>query len=129
MIERAISKTPVKAVIPQIQLDERAPVPMQRQLYEGMRSIILHGRLGIGVRLPSTRRLAKALGVSRNTVLFAYEELAAEGLVNGRIGSGTRVGTSAGFSFRDPDGHALHSFGGPSHEWLLRRAPFCALRS
>jgi GntR family transcriptional regulator/MocR family aminotransferase len=118
-------KIPVKAVIPQIRFDERAPVPIQRQLYDGLRNIILHGRLGIGVRLPSTRRLAKALGISRNTVLFAYEELAAEGLVSGRIGSGTSIETHAGFSMLDPDGHVFQCFGGSSLESLPRRDPFC----
>ena len=44
-----------------------------------------------GYRLPSTRSLAERLRISRNTVLSAYEELAAEGLVQGRVGSGTRV--------------------------------------
>jgi GntR family transcriptional regulator/MocR family aminotransferase len=44
-----------------------------------------------GYRLSSTRSLALRLRVSRNTVLNAYEELAAEGLVEGRIGSATRV--------------------------------------
>jgi GntR family transcriptional regulator/MocR family aminotransferase len=53
--------------------------------------MIFRGRLEGGIPLPPTRRLATALGVSRNTVLFAYEELAADGLVNGRTGSGTHV--------------------------------------
>jgi hypothetical protein len=113
-IERAILKTPVKAVMPQIRLYDCAPLSMQRQLYEGLRHVILHGRLGAGTLLPSTRRLAKALGVSRNVVLFAYEELAAAGLVTSRTGSGTRVETKIGFPFLDPDGHSLHCLGGPS---------------
>lgn len=113
-MERAILKTPAKAVIPQIRLSKHGAIPMQRQLYQGLRQIILRGRLGDGVQLPSTRRLAEALGVSRNVVLFAYEELAAEGLVDGRTGSGTRFGKTTGFSLTDSDGHALHCFGGPS---------------
>ena len=44
-----------------------------------------------GYRLPSTRSLAEHLRVSRNTVLHAYEQLVGEGLLEGRIGSGTRV--------------------------------------
>jgi DNA-binding FadR family transcriptional regulator len=115
-------KTPVKAIIPQIRLDGRATVAMQRQLYESLRHIILHGRLGFGVCLPSTRRLAKALGVSRNAVLFAYEELAAEGLLNGRRGSGTHVEAETGFSFLDPDGQVLDCLGGaPASARDLRR--------
>ena len=47
-----------------------------------------------GAKLPSTRTLAKTMAVSRNTVVNAYEALAAEGLVTGAIGSGTRVAAS-----------------------------------
>ena len=42
-------------------------------------------------QLPSTRMLAPLLGISRNTVLAAYDELAASGLIEARRGSGTRV--------------------------------------
>jgi hypothetical protein len=42
------------------------------------------GRLPPGVRLPSSRALVRRLGISRNTVLFAYEELAADGWVSGK---------------------------------------------
>ena len=45
-----------------------------------------------GARLPPTRELARRLAVGRNTVINAYEQLTAEGYVEGRIGSGTRVG-------------------------------------
>lgn len=44
-----------------------------------------------GARLPSTRLLARMLRVSRNTILTVYEELAAEGLIEGRAGSGMVV--------------------------------------
>jgi GntR family transcriptional regulator/MocR family aminotransferase len=62
-----------------------------RQLYEGLRQSILDGRLAPGVRLPATRGLAEELGVSRNTVLNAYEQLLAEGYLEGKAGSGTYV--------------------------------------
>jgi GntR family transcriptional regulator/MocR family aminotransferase len=101
-------KTPAKAIVPYISLDPASAEPMQRQLYDALRRIILHGRLTPGVRLPASRTLARALGISRNTVLFAYEELAADGLLAGRIGAGTQVATAA-ISARvaDPDGHAV----------------------
>jgi GntR family transcriptional regulator/MocR family aminotransferase len=64
---------------------------LHQQVYEGLRRAILDGRLSSGARLPSTRRLADDLGVSRNTALAAYEQLFAEGYVVGRVGAGTFV--------------------------------------
>lgn len=64
-----------------------ASVPIHRQLYEGVRVAILSGRLAAGSRLPSTREL----GVSRNTVTYAFLQLLAEGYLEGRVGSGTYV--------------------------------------
>ena len=49
------------------------------------------GEIPAGTRLPSTRSAGESLAVSRNTVLTAYEELAADGIVTGRTGSGTRA--------------------------------------
>jgi GntR family transcriptional regulator / MocR family aminotransferase len=72
-------------------LDPAAATPLFRQLYEGLRRGILDGRLLPGVRLPGTRGLAGELGVARNTVLNAYEQLLAEGYLEGKIGSGTYV--------------------------------------
>jgi GntR family transcriptional regulator / MocR family aminotransferase len=68
---------------------------MYRQICDFLRQAITNGSFPPGYRLPSTRSLAGRLQVSRNTVLNAYEELAAEGFVEGRIGSGTRVRQSA----------------------------------
>lgn len=65
--------------------------PLQRQLYDGIRAAILGGRLAAGAQLPSTRALARELGISRNTVSNAYEQLLAEGYLEGRPGSGTYV--------------------------------------
>jgi GntR family transcriptional regulator/MocR family aminotransferase len=72
-------------------LDSTAATPLFRQLYEGLRRGILAGTLAPGVRLPATRGLAGELGVSRNTVLNAYEQLLAEGYLEGKAGSGTYV--------------------------------------
>ena len=47
-----------------------------------------------GLRLPSSRTLARLLGVSRNTVLTAYDELAADGLIAGRRGAAMIVTTT-----------------------------------
>lgn len=65
--------------------------PLHRQIDRELRQAILSGRLPPRTRLPSTRSLASELGVSRNTVLLAFDQLAAEGFLEGRVGSGTRV--------------------------------------
>lgn len=60
-------------------------------VYAGLRDAILQGRLPVNARLPSTRQLALDYGVSRGTVVSAYEQLLAEGYLNAQQGSGTRV--------------------------------------
>lgn len=72
-----------------IRLDSRQG--LARQLYEGLRERILDGRLQSGTRLPASRDLAALLGISRNTVTRAFDQLYAEGYVEGRIGDGTYV--------------------------------------
>lgn len=74
-----------------ISLDPRAEAPLHRQLYFGLREAILESRLPPGARLPSTRSLAGDLAVSRNTVLAAFEQLLAEGYIQGRVGAGSFV--------------------------------------
>ena len=69
-------------------------VPLYRQLYSEFRSAILTGRLKAGNNLPPTRELANELGISRTTVMIAYDQLLSEGYIEGRVGSGTCV-TSA----------------------------------
>ena len=66
-------------------------VPRHRRLYESIRKAILSHHLPVGAKLPSTRDLAKDLGLSRNTVLTAFEQLLAEGYVKAQTGSGTFV--------------------------------------
>jgi GntR family transcriptional regulator/MocR family aminotransferase len=68
--------------------------PLYRQIYRALRRAILEGDLVAGARLPSTRGLARELGVSRNVVLLAFEQLAAEGFVTMRVGAGTYVATA-----------------------------------
>jgi len=64
---------------------------LYRQVYNQLRQAILEKELPAGARLLSTRALARTLGVSRNTILNAYEALVAETLLAARKGSGTRV--------------------------------------
>jgi len=64
---------------------------LQQWLYAELRGAILSGRLAADTRLPATRELARQQGVSRGTVLAAYEQLTAEGYLVGMTGRGTRV--------------------------------------
>lgn len=86
-----MAKTSSFVTLGGITLDPVSRLPLYRQLYNALRSAILAGRLAAGARLPSTRALATELGVSRNTVVNAFEQLAAEGYLEGKVGSGTRV--------------------------------------
>ena len=72
-----------------IALDRRQG--LTRQLYEALRQRVLDGRLVSGMRLPASRDLAAALSISRNSVVRAYDQLYAEGFIEGRIGDGTYV--------------------------------------
>src|SRR5690349_22839051 len=74
-----------------IPLDPKSNDSLSRQIYRALRDGILAGRLPAGLRLPSTRALATDLGVSRNTVVTAFDQLLAEGYVESRVGRGTRV--------------------------------------
>ena len=74
-----------------LHLDAAAAEPLHRQLYGAIREQVLAGRLAPGTRLPSSRMLADELGVSRNTVLLALEQLISEGYVEGRAGSGSFI--------------------------------------
>ena len=67
--------------------------PLNRQVDRGLRRAILEGRLAPGERLASSRSLAREAGISRNTVLHAYQQLVAEGYAVVRRGAGTFVTT------------------------------------
>jgi GntR family transcriptional regulator/MocR family aminotransferase len=60
-------------------------------LEQAIRAAIRNGRLGAGERLPSTRALARDLGLARGTVAEAYAQLAAEGYLRTTQGAPTRV--------------------------------------
>jgi len=74
-----------------VSLDRDSALPLHRQLFDALRQAILAGRLRPGTRLPSTRVMASDLGVARNTVMAAFEQLVAEGYLQARVGSGTTV--------------------------------------
>jgi GntR family transcriptional regulator/MocR family aminotransferase len=79
---------------PLVAIDPYSARPLYRQLYEGYREAIVDGRMRPGQRLPSSRALAADLGISRITVLTAFEQLAAEGYLEGQVGAGTFVARS-----------------------------------
>ena len=64
---------------------------MYVQLYEQLRDLILRRVLRREERLPSSRLMAAELGVSRATVIAAYDQLVGEGYIAGRAGSGMYV--------------------------------------
>jgi len=77
-----------------ILVDAVSPNPLYQQIYEGFRQAILSGQLPVGMRLPATRALAALWGISRSTVVLAFEHLSAEGYLEARRGSGTFICSS-----------------------------------
>ncbi|MFI0423548.1 PLP-dependent aminotransferase family protein [Spongiactinospora sp. 9N601] len=67
------------------------PGPLYQKLVDALRRVIAEGELLPGFLLPSERRLARALEVSRATVVAAYDLLRDEGMLSRKVGSGTRV--------------------------------------
>ena len=92
--------------------------PLYRRVQDQLIEAILRGSAPAGSRLPSLRRLAKDLGVSRITVEAAYERLQAQGLIEARARSGTFV-TGHGV----PAGRAEANDRPPSLPWEARLAP------
>ncbi len=91
-----------------LQIDRRSRDSLQRQIYDQLRGAILNGQFAAGARVPSSRDLASDLGVSRNTVACAFDQLLAEGYLEGRVGSGTYVASALPEDLLrvDPAGHA-----------------------
>lgn len=76
----------------ELALSSRADgMPLQRWLYDELRSAILTGRLPPGARLPSSRDLAARFALSRGTVLSVFSQLDAEGYLSGAVGRGSFV--------------------------------------
>jgi GntR family transcriptional regulator/MocR family aminotransferase len=78
-----------------LQLDRGRGQPLRSQLEAGLRDAIRDGRLQGGERLPSSRELARELGVSRGLVQECYNQLLAEGYLTSQVGSATRVAPGA----------------------------------
>jgi GntR family transcriptional regulator / MocR family aminotransferase len=78
-----------------LRLDRARTEPLRSQLEHGLRDAIRTERLAPGERLPSSRELARELGISRGLVQECYAQLLAEGFLSARTGSGTRVAEGA----------------------------------
>jgi GntR family transcriptional regulator/MocR family aminotransferase len=109
------------ALVP-VHVERAGQEPLYRQVYHELVQLILVGRLRPGARVPSSRMLAEELGVARNTVLLALEQLMSEGYVETRHGSGTYV------SLELPDRSPLRLHGDASKRGrrpaLAKRVPF-----
>ncbi|MDR4887539.1 PLP-dependent aminotransferase family protein [Fredinandcohnia sp. QZ13] len=66
-------------------------LPLHLQISNYMKKKILNGEWTVGTKIPSQRTLAKQFEVNRSTIVTALEELAADGLIESKVGSGTRV--------------------------------------
>ncbi len=74
-----------------LDLSRAAAAPLHLQISEQIKSAVLSGKLPAQLRLPSSRDMAAGLGISRNTVLTALDQLKAEGYLETVPGSGTRI--------------------------------------
>ncbi|GCE47316.1 DNA-binding transcriptional MocR family regulator [Thermosporothrix hazakensis] len=109
--------TPRSVVVPlhtYIHLERSSSVPLYKQISDQIREVILSGELGEGSRLPTERALAQELNVNRTTIMNAYNELAAEGLIEGHVGRGTVVKRTYFQAFEDEE-----AFVDDSPSWLF----------
>lgn len=71
-------------------------LPVYRGLADGVRLLVIEGRVPVAARLPAERELAAALGISRTTVAAAFEALRSEGFLESRRGAGSWTAVPAG---------------------------------
>jgi GntR family transcriptional regulator/MocR family aminotransferase len=86
-----MNKTTLDAALLAVSLDRSGGRTLTVQLVRRLRRLILEGTLTSGVKLPSSRTLAEELSLARSTVVAAFDQLVAEGYVEGRRGSGLYV--------------------------------------
>ena len=67
-----------------IMTDKASALPLYRQIYRSVREAIENGSMKMNSRLPSIRGLSETLGVSKTTVIAAYDQLCAEGYIVNR---------------------------------------------
>jgi len=83
--------TLIDAAVLAISLDKTSSQPMFEQLAQNLRQLILSKKISGGAKIPSSRQLAAELSVSRVTIVTAYDQLIAEGYLQGRHGAGVFV--------------------------------------
>ena len=93
MVANRSFRQPLPALVA-LELDRASGVPVFRQIARQLRERISSHALLPGTRLPPTRELAIQLVVARNCVVDAYDELIAEGILEGRGRHGTFVAAS-----------------------------------
>lgn len=93
-------------------LSRESTIPLSRQIYSEIAQGILSGQLKPGARIPSARQLGTDLGVSRNTVNAAYDQLSAEGYIERTVGAGSRVSDAV---------PAMMPLGNPAHRATGRK--------
>ncbi|MEH7333234.1 PLP-dependent aminotransferase family protein [Neobacillus drentensis] len=70
---------------------KNSAIPLHQQIYNYMKMKIMNGEWTIGTKIPPQRNLAKLFQVNRSTIVIALDELTADGLIESKIGSGTKV--------------------------------------
>jgi len=103
---------------------ERFSGPLHRRLFLALSQQILSSDFQNGERLPSTRALARALGISRNTVVNAYDKLAEDGYTISKVGSGTHVALTLTRVLRPATKPVEGAKGGLSLTGVLRRSHY-----
>jgi GntR family transcriptional regulator len=74
-----------------LQLNPRDPLPLWRQIEDGVRNLVAAGALDPGAAVPSVRELARELTVNPATIAKAYQRLCEAGVLEVRRGEGTFV--------------------------------------
>jgi len=86
----------------QLHLDRSHKTPLYLQVRNQIRQLILANELPPGFRLLPERKLASLLGVNRTTIVNAYHELEADGLIQAHVGKGTIVTGNSELLLRSP---------------------------
>jgi GntR family transcriptional regulator, regulator for abcA and norABC len=72
-------------------LNKSSLIPLHQQIYEFMKRKIINGEWTVGTKIPTQRDLAKKFNVNRSTIVYALDELSADGLIESKVGKGTFV--------------------------------------